>query len=120
MTLGFAAATWFDDEPVVMVASDARISVGSQAVLTDVGVKTYELGGRCAAVAAGAARPSMMAAEVCRSVIAYHNQCNPQRRANFLNTVRLFAYFLRRTASTQEAPSQVGVAGFLANGTPCL
>ena len=120
MTLGFAAATWFDDQPVVMVASDARVSAGTDSVLTDGGVKTYELGGACAAVAAGAARPPIMAAEVCRSLVEHHNRCNPERRVNFLNTVRLFAYFLKQTASAQESPSQVAVAGFLTDGTPCL
>ena len=120
MTVGFAAATWFNDQPVIMVASDARISVGADSVLTDVGVKTYELGGACAAVASGAARPPMMAAEVCRSVVESHNRSTPERRVNFLDTVRLFAYFLKRTASPQEPPSQVATAGFLTDGTPCL
>jgi hypothetical protein len=119
MTLGFAAATWFDDQPVVMVASDARISRAAS-VLTDVGIKTYELGGACAAVAAGAARPPMMAAEVCRSVVDNHNRRTPERRVNFLDTVRLFAYFLKRTASAEEPPNEVAVAGFLGDGTPCL
>lgn len=120
MTLGFAAATWFEDQPVVMVASDARISAGTDSVLTDVGVKTYELGGACAAVAAGAARPPMMAAEVCRSAVEHHNRCNPERKVNLLDTVRMFAYFLKQTASRHEPPSQVAVAGFLTDGTPCL
>lgn len=120
MTLGFAAATWLDDQPVVMVASDARISAGTGSVLTDVGVKTYELGGACAAVASGAARPPMMAAEVCRSVVEHHNRSNPKRRVNFVDTVRLFGYFLKRTASAQEPPSQVAVAGYFATGAPCL
>jgi hypothetical protein len=119
MTLGFAAATWFDDERVVMVASDARIS-RTDSVLTDVGIKTYELGGACAAVAAGAARPPMMAAEVCRSVVENHNRRTPERRVNLVDTVRLFAYFLKRTASAEEPPNEVAVAGFLGDGTPCL
>src|SRR5678816_2481927 len=42
-----------------------------------------------------------------------------ESRANVLSTVRLFAYFLRRTASARES-NQVAAAGFLANGTPCL
>ena len=119
MTLGFSAATWFDDQPTIMVASDARIS-RTASVLTDVGIKTYELGGACAAVAAGAARPPMMAAEVCRSIVENHNRRTPDRRVNLLDTVRLFAYFLKRTASAEEPPNEVAVAGFLGDGTPCL
>lgn len=119
MTLGFAAATWFDDQPVVMVASDARIS-RTNSVLTDVGIKTYELGGACAAVAAGASRPPMMAAEVCRSVVDSHNRRTPERRINLLDTVRLFAYFLKRTSTAEEPPNEVAVAGYLGDGTPCL
>ena len=119
MTLGFAGATWFDDgRPAVMVASDSRVSVPG-GVLTDVGVKTYELGGACAAVAAGAARPPMMAAEVSRSVIETNNRLTPEKRVNFLDTVRLFGYFLGQTASDSER-SEVAVAGFLGDGTPCL
>ena len=37
-----------------------------------------------------------------------------------LDTVRLFAYFLKQTASPKEPASQVAVAGFLTDGTPCL
>jgi hypothetical protein len=101
-----------------VVASDSRVSLPT-AVLTDVGVKTYELGGSSAAVVAGAARPPMMAAEVTRSVIDNHNRRTPERRVNFLDTVRLFGYFLGRTASENES-NEVAVAGFLSDGTPCL
>lgn len=118
MTLGFAGATWFDGRPAVVVASDSRVSLPT-AVLTDVGIKTYEIGGSSAAVAAGAARPPMMAAEVTRSVIDNHNRRTPERRVNFLDTVRLFGYFLSRTASDKES-NEVAVAGFLSDGTPCL
>jgi len=61
----------------------------------------------------------MMAAEVTRSVIENHNRRTPEKRINFLDTVRLFGYFLGRTTSENET-NEVAVAGFLADRTPCL
>jgi hypothetical protein len=119
MTLGFAATTWLNGEPLIMVASDTRITAGNT-VATDMGVKTYELGGRCAMVAAGAALPPMMAAELTRSVVENHNRRTPEKRANFLDTVRMFSYFLKQVAGGRAAPNDVAVVGFLEGGSPCL
>jgi hypothetical protein len=119
MTLGFAATAWLDDEPAAMVASDTRISLGAS-VATDMGVKTYELGARCAMVAAGAAHPPMMAAELTRSIVENHNRRTPERRVNFLDTVRMFSYFLKQVAGERAPANEVAIAGFLEGGSPCL
>jgi hypothetical protein len=119
MTLGFAATTWVDDEPIAMVASDTRISSGAT-VATDMGVKTYELGARCAMVAAGAAYPPMMAAELTRSIVENHNRRTPEKRINFLDTVRMFSYFLKQVAGDRAPLNEVAIAGFLKGGSPCL
>lgn len=119
MTLGFAAAAWRNDEPVVIVASDTRISLGAS-VATDMGVKTYELGARCAMVAAGAAHPPMMAAELTRSIIENHNRRTPEKKVNFVDTVRMFSYFLKQVAGDRILPNEVAIAGFLEVGSPCL
>lgn len=119
MTLGFAASAWLDDTPLITVASDTRINVGNS-VASDSGVKTYELGARCAMVAAGSAYPPMMAAELTRSIVENHNRRTPDRKVNFLDTVRIFSYFLRQVAGERSAPNEVAIAGFLQAGTPCL
>ena len=120
MTLGFAGATWTEnDERMVMVAGDTRISGPGQRI-TDAGVKTYELGGRSALVASGHALPPMMAAELTRSLIENHNRRTPDRKINFVDTVRLVSYFLKYTAEQQSAECRAAAAGFLKDGAPCM
>jgi hypothetical protein len=120
MTLGFALATWTDtDDRVALIAADTRITSGGD-TLTDAGVKTYELGGAAAVVASGHALPPMMAAELARSLIDNHNRRTPDRRVGFFDTVRLFAFFLKRLCSEQNASCSTAVAGFLNGSTPCL
>lgn len=121
MTLGFAATAWLNDEPLVMVASDTRISTNrGSTVATDAGVKTYELGGRNAMVAAGPAYPPMMAAELTRSIVDNHNRRTPDTKINFLDTVRMFGYFLKQVSGALMDPNEVAVVGFLETGSPCL
>jgi hypothetical protein len=106
-------------ERMVVVAADTRISV-PDGPLTDAGVKTYELGGPCAMVAAGHALPPMMAAELTRSLIENHIRRSPDSRVTFFDTVRLASFFLKRAAEEQSASSQAAVAGFLKAGAPCV
>lgn len=120
MTLGFACAAWTPkDELAVVVAADTRIS-SNGSPLTDAGVKTYELGGRCAMVASGHALPPMMAAELTRSLVENHNRKTPERKIGFFDTARLASFFLKRAASEQGAVCKVALAGFLKAGAPCV
>jgi len=120
MTLGLALAAWTErDERMVAVAADTRIS-SNHAPLTDAGLKTYELGGRCAMVTSGHALPPMMTAEITRSFVENHNRRTQSKKVSFFDTVRLASFFLKRAAEEQGAISRVVVAGFLGGGAPCL
>ena len=120
MTLGLAVAAWVaSDEPAVFLASDTRLmSEGS--VLTDTGIKIYDLGGCAAMVAAGNAIPALTAAEIVRPIIENHNRRDPSRKISFVDTCRLAAFFLKRSAEQQHGSCETVVAGFLASGTPAL
>jgi hypothetical protein len=120
LTLGFASAAWIaPDPPVVMIAADTRLSA-SQQTFTDAGIKTFDLGGRAAMVAAGSALPALTAAELVRTIVVNHNRREPDRRLGFYDTMRLLAFFLKRSAEQQQARCEVGVAGFLASGVPAV
>jgi hypothetical protein len=127
MTLGFVAAEWRDNEdPQVMVVADSRYSlVGSDPI--DTGLKTYELGGNSAMVASGHALPALIASELVRPLVENHNRCS-KTALGFYDTVRLLAFFLKRSATDQweqrstDSPwsCHVAVTGFLQSGAPCL
>lgn len=120
MTLGFAIAAWpKDGDAIVGVAADTRVSANG-AALTDAGMKTYELGGRCAAAVSGHALPPMMAAELTRSFVENHNRRTPDRPVGFIDTARLFGFFLKRAAMEQGASCFISIAGFLSTNRPCL
>lgn len=120
MTLGFAFAAWDKslDVPMIGVVADSRLSVGG-ATVSDSGVKTYELGGRSAMVAAGNALPALSAAEIVRSIVSNHNR-KSDKPFGFYDTVRLLSFFLKRSAQEAGWKSEVVVAGFLESGLPCL
>jgi hypothetical protein len=118
MTLGFAAFQWGPEgHRDVYVAADTRISLGPHTV--DAGLKTYELGDRCAMVAAGAALPPMTAADLTRSLVEGHNRSS-STKVGFFNTVRILSILLLRVAKPYNANCRVAVAGFLRDGSPCL
>jgi hypothetical protein len=120
MTLGFAAALWVSTEPpTVLVAADTRLSA-DQMTLTDAGIKTYELGGCAAMVAAGHALPALTAAETVRPIVENHNRRQPSRRMSFYDTCRLLGFFLKRSAEQQGWSCEAVVAGFLSSRTPAL
>jgi len=119
MTLGFAVAAWEKgDVPLVGVVADSRLS-NSGSTLSDMGVKTYELGGRCAMVAAGHALPALTAAEIVRPLVENHNRRN-SKPLGFYDTVRLLSFFLKKSAQDARWSCEVVVAGFLQSGRPCL
>lgn len=119
MTLGFAMAVWpAGQAPLVGVVADSRL-VSSGTTLSDAGIKTYELDGRVAMVASGNALPALTSAEIVRPVIENHNRLN-EKPLGFYDTVRLIAFFLRRSTQGTEARCRIVVAGFLESGRPCL
>lgn len=119
MTLGFAMAAWESGKsPLVAIVADSRLS-GNGATLSDAGIKTYELGGRSAMVAAGHALPILTAAEIVRPFVENHNRRN-RKPLGFYDTVRLLCFFLRRSARDTDWACEVVVSGFLDSGRPCL
>jgi hypothetical protein len=120
MSLGFAAAAWIPpDPPMFMAAADSRITF-HESEPSDAGIKTYELGGRAAIVAAGHAIPAIHAAEIVRPIIEMHNRANPDGRIGFYNTTRLLAYFLKRATDSQKATCEIAAVGFLSSSIPCI
>ncbi len=120
MSLGFAAAAWIPpDAPLVMVAADSRISFEDRPP-TDTGIKTYELGGRAAVVAAGNALPALTAAEIVRPIVDNHNRRTPERRMGFVDITRMFSFLLKRAAEQQSWVCEVAITGFLSSGTPAV
>jgi hypothetical protein len=119
MSLGFAAAAWIPpDPPMIMVAADSRITF-LEGDASDTGIKTYELGGRTAMVAAGSAIPAIHAAEIVRPIVENHNRHNA-KPMGFFDTTRLLAYFLKRATDSQGAGCEIAVAGFLNSEIPCI
>lgn len=120
MTLGFAMAVWPQGQnPLVGVVADSRLTRDGT-TLSDAGIKTYELGGRSVMVAAGHALPARTSSEIVRPLVENHSRQNG-KPLGFYDTVRLLAFFLRR--STRDTPAKcqvVVVAGFLESGRPCL
>lgn len=120
MSLGFAAIAWVPPTPpTFIVAGDSRISLG-EGHKSDAGIKTYELGGRTAAVAVGSALSAIHAAETVRTIVENHNRRTPERRLGFYDTTRLFAFFLKRAANSQGAACEIAIAGFLNSQVPVL
>lgn len=120
MTLGVAMAVW-DDKfgRVVAVAGDSRITLGSDAAM-DTGIKTYELGGSAALVAAGHALPALMASELTRGLVNGHNRSTPDRRLSFFDTARLCSYFMKQSANQWGASVQALATGFTVKGSPII
>jgi hypothetical protein len=118
MTLGLAGALWRDEQRAVFVVADSRISFGGGHI--DAGVKTYDLGGPCAVVAAGHALPPFMAADLTRTLVEGHNRKNPEQRLTFFTTVKLFSFFAWRAAREQGDRSKMAIVGFLEQGEPCI
>jgi hypothetical protein len=85
-------------------------------------IKTYSLGPRSGAVAAGNALSVGTAAELTRSIAEDHDRLSPHASINFYSTVRLFAYFLNQAenANPWSQGSEVALAGFLSNRSPAL
>lgn len=120
MSLGFAAiACVAPTPPTFIVAADSRITFGDD-VKSDAGLKTYELGGRAAAVAAGSALPAIHAADIVRTIVENHNRRTPERRLGFYDTTRLFSFFLKRAADAQGAQCEIAIAGFLNSQVPAI
>jgi hypothetical protein len=120
MTIGFAATFFEKTEAGFLIAADSRYSIDAQSA--DIAPKTYALGRKVGAVAAGSALSVGAAAEITRGIAEDHDRLSPQAPINFYSTVRLFAFCLDRVES--ENPwtpgSEVVLAGFLANGSPAL
>jgi hypothetical protein len=120
MSLGFAAAAWIaPNPPLIMVAADSRLSF-RDGEPSDTGIKTYELGGQTAMVAAGHAMPAIHAAETVRPIVENHNRHNVPRQMGFYDTTRLLAFFLKRAASPVNATCEIAVAGFLNSEVPAI
>lgn len=85
-------------------------------------IKTYSLGPRTGAVAAGTALSVGTAAELTRGIAEDHNRLSPNAPINFYSTVRLFSFFLNQAenANAWSQGSEVALAGFLSNGSPAL
>lgn len=120
MTIGFATTYLTSSHASFLVAADSRYSWSAE--WADIGIKTYALGCRTAAVAAGNALSVASTADLVRGVADHHDRNEPNAPINFSSTVRLFSYFLDRTerenASTKGC--EVVLAGFLDNGSPAL
>jgi hypothetical protein len=108
------------DQAGVLLAADARYSVGSEK--TDAGIKTYSLGSRVGAVAAGNALSAFTAAELARGIADDHDRLSPEKPISFYSTVRLFSFLLDKVERTNpwRPGCEVVLAGFLANGSPAL
>jgi hypothetical protein len=119
MTVGFALATGRKDAgPAVCIVADSRLSAQKEA-LSDVGIKTYELGGQAGMVAAGSALPAITAADIVRPIVSAHNR-ESQKPMGFYDIARLTAFFLKKACEGTDWSCQTVVAGFLQNGSPCL
>ena len=82
MTLGFAMAAWPEgQDPLVGVVADSRL-MQDGTTLSDAGIKTYELGGRSAMVAAGYALPTLISSEFVRPFVENHNRKNAKPLAS--------------------------------------
>jgi hypothetical protein len=103
-----------------LIAADARYS--SPGGSADTAIKTYSLGSRTGAVAAGNALSVATAAELTRGIAEDNDRLAPTLPMTFYNTVRLFSFFLNKVerASTWSKGCEVVVAGFTANGNPAL
>ncbi|HEX4334531.1 MAG TPA: hypothetical protein VH062_01385 [Polyangiaceae bacterium] len=120
MTIGFVATHLGSGEASFLLAADCRLSFGH--AKANVGIKTYALGPRVGAVAAGNALSASTAAELTRGISEDHDRAEPDKRINFYSTVRLYAYLLNRVEldNPWSDGCEVAIAGFLSNGTPAL
>jgi len=120
MTIGFAATHLDSNGAFFLLAADSRCSTAQASA--DMVIKTYSLGGRTGAVAAGSALSVATAAELTRGVVDDHNRLTPTAPVNFYSTVRLFSSFLSRIerANPWSTGCEVALAGFLSNGSPAL
>lgn len=118
MTLALAIADWTQEKPAVCIAADGRLS-SDRSAISDEFLKTLELGGRAGVVISGNALPALTAAEATRPLVENHNRSNPTRMG-FYDTVRLFAFFLRRAAEKPGFKCRTAVVGFLQSGAPCI
>jgi hypothetical protein len=120
VTIGFAATFLENGQAAFLVAADSRYSAAGETA--DMALKTYSLGRRAGAVAAGSALSVSAAAEVTRAIADDHEKLSPNLPISFYSTTRLFSFFLDRAeaANPWSQGSEVVIAGFLANGSPAL
>ena len=120
MTIGFAATYLADGHASFLLAADSRYS--AKGMTADMAIKTYSLGLRTGAVAAGNGLSVGAAADLTRSIAEDHNRLSPRDPINFYSVVRLFSYFLNQAerANPWSRGCEVGLAGFLSNGSPVL
>jgi hypothetical protein len=121
MTIGLALATWrpFLTEPLVLIAADSRVSSHSQLV-TDAGVKTYDVGQRLGMVSCGSALPPITAAEIVRPIFDAHNRARTGTPLSFFDSVRTLAFFIDRVASESNMTGESVAVGFFRSGAPGL
>jgi hypothetical protein len=120
VTIGFALTLLTQDQAAFLIAADARYSFLEESA--DIAIKTYSLGSRVGAVAAGSALSAFTAAEMVRGIADDHDRLSPQLPISFYSTVRLFSFFLDKIekANRWSKGCEVVMAGFLANGSPAL
>lgn len=122
MTAGIALASWKDPKrPLLVVAADTRISrrVGAEvSVLNDASVKTLEVDDQVAVAFSGDALPTLIAAEMTRTILHAQSGTDPEERLGFFDTARLLCHFLSAAARNVGELSETLVAGYFRSGTP--
>jgi len=88
VTIGFASTYLTKDHAAFLIAADARHSFGT--MNADMAIKTYSLGSRVGAVAAGSSLSALTAAELTRGIADDHDRLSPEQPIGFYSTVRLF------------------------------
>jgi hypothetical protein len=107
-----------DGQASFLLTADSRYTAAD--ATADMAIKTYSLGPRTGAVAAGSALSVGSAAELTRGIAEDHNRLKPNAPINFYSTVRLFSFFLDQAenANPLSTGSEVALAGFFSNGKP--
>lgn len=124
MTAGCAIASWKNPKrPLLVVAADTRISrrVGDEMRrVNDASVKTLEIADQVAAVFSGDALPTLIAAELTRTILRAQADKDPAKRLGFFDTARLICHFLSKATENLGDCSEVLVAGYYRSGSPDL
>jgi hypothetical protein len=120
VTIGFVATHLASGQASFLPAADCRYRIGR--ATADMAIKTYSLGSRSGAVAAGSALSVSTAAELTRGIAEDHNRSTPDTPINFYSVVRLFSFFLNQTESANPCSEgcEVALAGFWSNGNPAI